>query len=103
MNGIEEGLSRLDVTLVDAAKRARSKMHYQLSRLRSRAARAELTKSEILARHAAVLSNALYPGKTLQERQIAGVYFIARFGRGLLDQLFETIQTACLDHQIITL
>jgi len=100
---IEGVLSRLDITLVDAAKRAGSKMHYQLNRLRSRAARAELMKSEILARHAALLSNALYPGKTLQEREIAGLYFIARYGRGLLDQLFETIHTACLDHQIISL
>ena len=100
---VRESLEPLDSTLVDAAQRAGSKMHFQLKRLRSRAARAELTKTEILARHAALLSNALFPNKTLQERELAGVYFIARYGRELLGQLYETIHPDCLDHQIVTL
>jgi len=46
--------------------------------LRSRAARAELRQSEVLGRHAELLSNALYPIKVLQEREIGGIYFAAR-------------------------
>ena len=49
--------------------------------LQARAARAELLQSEILDRKAAFLSNALYPNKVLQEREIAGVYFLARTDR----------------------
>jgi bacillithiol biosynthesis cysteine-adding enzyme BshC len=103
LQAVRETLDRLDSTLVDAARRAGLKMHYQLKRLRSRAARAELTKTEILARHAALLSNALFPNKTLQEREVAGVYFVARYGRELLGQLYETIHPDCLDHQIVSL
>ncbi len=100
---LRESLSRLDPTLVDAARRAESKMRYQLSRLRNRAARAQLRHSELLNRHAEFLSNVLYPNKTLQEREIAGIYFVARYGKELLQQLYETIHTDCLDHQVIEL
>jgi bacillithiol synthase len=100
---IRESLDRLDKTLVEAANNAGSKMQYQLEQLRSRAARAELRHSEVLARHADLLSNTLYPNKTLQEREIGGIYFVARQGLDLLRQLYDTIHTDCLDHQVITL
>jgi uncharacterized protein YllA (UPF0747 family) len=100
---VREALARLDVTLVDSAKTAGEKMHYQLNQLRSRAARAELRQSEILNRHAEFLSNTLYPNKTLQEREISGIYFLARHGTKLLHELYETIHTDCLDHQVISL
>jgi bacillithiol biosynthesis cysteine-adding enzyme BshC len=100
---IRDSLARLDKTLVDAADNAGSKMHYQLDQLRSRAVRAELRQSEVLSRHAELLINALYPEKNLQEREVAGIYFVARHGGELLRQLYDTIHTDCLDHQIISL
>jgi bacillithiol biosynthesis cysteine-adding enzyme BshC len=100
---IRDALARLDKTLVEAASNAESKMRHQLEQLRSRAARAELRQSEILARHAELLGNALYPNKVLQEREIAGVYFVARHGTELLRNLYEGIHTDCLDHQVISL
>jgi bacillithiol biosynthesis cysteine-adding enzyme BshC len=100
---IRDSLARLDKTLVDAANNAGSKMQYQLEQLRTRAARAELRHSEVLARHADLLSNALYPNKTLQEREIGGIYFVARHGLDLLRQLHDNLHTDCLDHQVITL
>jgi bacillithiol synthase len=100
---IRRALEKLDPTLVDAANRAGSKMQYQLEHLLAGAARAELRQSELLARHSEVLSNSLFPNKTLQEREIAGVYFLARYGRELMQQLYETIHTDCLDHQVIRL
>ena len=100
---IQQSLERLDKTLVEAATNAGSKMQHQLEQLRSRAARAELRQSEILGRHAELLSNTLYPNKVLQEREIGGVYFVARHGTELLRDLQDTLQTNCLDHQIISL
>ena len=66
-------------------------------------ARAELRHSETAGRHAEFLSHMLYPEKALQEREIAGIYFVARYGRELLHNLYETIHTSCHDHQIISL
>jgi len=74
-----------------------------LESLRSRAARAELRQSEVAERHARLLSNALYPDKTLQEREFAGAYFLAKHGRELLDNLLATINPDCVDHQLVTL
>lgn len=103
MNAVREALSRLDKTLVDSATNAEAKMLHQIETLRSRAARAELRQSEVAARHAELLSNALYPEKTLQEREVAGISLLAKHGMELLDQLLEQINLDCLDHQLITL
>ena len=97
------GEAVLNVTLVEAADNAGSKMHHQLQQLRSRAARAELRQSETLSRHAEFLSNMLYPEKVLQEREVAGIYFVARYGTQLLHNLYDTIHTDCHDHQLIEL
>lgn len=98
---IGAALQRLDATLTAAVETAASKMHYQLEQLRGKAARAQLLRDEVVARHAGILSNSLYPHKTLQEREIAGIYFVARYGRDLLRHLHDSLCTDCVDHQII--
>ena len=103
MASIRESLERLDKTLLEASDNAASKMQHQLEQLRSRAARAELRQSEMVGRHAEMLSNALYPDKALQEREVAGVYFLSRYGRELLQDLYGAMHTDCHDHQVITL
>ena len=103
LRNIESSLTRLDKTLVDAARNAGSKMQHQLDQLRTRAARAELSRSEVLERHAALLSSALYPRKNLQEREIAGIDFVARQGTDVLDKLLTAAKAGCPDHQILYL
>jgi bacillithiol biosynthesis cysteine-adding enzyme BshC len=103
MQRISESLHKLDPTLVGAAKNAANKMRYQVGRLEKRSAQAQLGKEEILARHAAMIENALFPHKTLQEREIAGVYFLARHGLGLVDQLIEAAAARCPEHKIVRL
>jgi uncharacterized protein YllA (UPF0747 family) len=93
----------LDRTLVEAAQTASSKMRYQLDRLHTQAARAESQKGEVVGRHAESLSQALFPGRGLQERGIGGAYFLARYGLDLLHQIKDTIQLDCHDHQILEL
>ena len=100
---VKEKLEKLDRTLVDAAETARSKMQHQLEKLYSQAARAEAQKGELVSRHADHLSQAIYPDKGLQERGIGGIYFVARYGRELLHQLYETMHSDCHDHQIVEL
>jgi bacillithiol synthase len=102
-SGLHESLAKLDPTLVEASQTAVSKAHYQLDRLRERAMAAELRRSEVVGRKAEVLSQALYPDDALQERGIAGVYFLARYGSELLKSLYDAMHTDCLDHQILEL
>jgi bacillithiol synthase len=101
MAAIRELLERLDKTLVDAANNAAAKMHHQLEGLQTRAARAEARQSEVLERHARLLSHALYPNKALQEREVAGIYFVARYGKEFLSGLYEAASTDCLNHRVV--
>ena len=100
---IRNSLQQLDVTLVDSSRIAESKIRYQLDELKAKAGRAELRKTEVLTRHARVLSQALYPDKDLQEREVGAVYFLGRHGVQLLEELYNHINPECVDHQVISL
>jgi bacillithiol biosynthesis cysteine-adding enzyme BshC len=100
---IRRSLEKLDPTLVEAAGRVGSKMLYQLRRLRARAGKAQLRRDQEVSRHAEWLSTALFPNKNLQEREIAGLAFLARHGRELLQTLYAGARSGCPDHQIIHL
>ena len=89
MQHVSSSLQTLDPTLVEAAGRAAGKMQYQVNRLQKRAAQAELRRTEILTRHAMQIENALYPKKSLPERELAGLYFYANHGPELIDRLIE--------------
>ena len=102
MTNLRESLGILDATLIGAADRARMSMWYQVNRLQRQAARAEIERNEVITRHADTVSNALFPDKILQEREIAGVSFVARYGASLLATLYDSIHTDCHDHQLIS-
>ena len=94
-------LEKLDPTLVGASETASSKMNHQLDRLRQLATAAELRRSEVVSRHAEGLSLALFPDGNLQERALAGIYFVARHGMELLQSIHDIMKTDCHDHQIL--
>ncbi|HWY70489.1 MAG TPA: bacillithiol biosynthesis cysteine-adding enzyme BshC [Terriglobales bacterium] len=96
-------LKRLDPTVEAAGEVAARKMRHQLQRLESRAARANLHREQVLDRHASMLSSLLFPEKELQERRVAGIYFLAKFGTELIDRLIEDYRPECHDHQVIAL
>jgi bacillithiol biosynthesis cysteine-adding enzyme BshC len=100
---ITASLEKLDPTLVEAAANAASKMRHQIETLEKRAGQAELRRSDVLARHAAQIENALYPHKELQEREIAAVYFHAGYGPQLIDRLLDSAQARCPEHKVILL
>jgi bacillithiol biosynthesis cysteine-adding enzyme BshC len=101
MTALRESIGKLDSTLLDTADSARSSMAHQIDRLRARVARAEELRNDVITRHAEVLNNALFPHKSLQEREVAGVSFVARYGVDLLANLYQLIRPDCHDHQVI--
>jgi bacillithiol synthase len=101
MTALRESIGKLDSTLVDAAESTRTGMSHQIDRLQARVARAEGLRNEVITRHADALSDALFPNKALQEREVAGVSFVARYGTELLTNLLQTIHPDCHDHQVI--
>jgi bacillithiol synthase len=101
MAALGETIGRLDSTLIDTVESARTSMTHQMDRLKARVSRAEQLRNEVITRHADALSNALFPNKVLQEREVAGVSFVARYGRELLANLYTKIHPDCHDHQVI--
>lgn len=100
---IDAALEKLDPTLKAAAGRSTSKMRYQLSRLEQRAALTLQRRQQDIARHAHEISTALYPHKNLQEREVAGIYFVARYGPQLIADIKAQAQAATADHQVFCL
>jgi bacillithiol synthase len=100
---VKDKLTKLDPTLADAAETSGSKMQHQIEKLQAQAARAEALKGDVINRKAEMLTSALYPEKGLQERTIGGLYFAAKYGHELLQQLHDSIHVDCHDHQIIEL
>ena len=103
MTALRDSVGKLDSTLIRSSDKTRTAMWYQVNRLHRRAANAEILRNEVIARHTDALCNALWPHKTLQEREIAGLTFVARYGPGLLGTLYDAIATDCHDHQVISL
>jgi bacillithiol synthase len=101
MAALRESIGKLDSTLIDTADSTRTSMSHQIDRLRARVARAEQQRNEVITRHADALSHALFPNKVLQEREVAGVSFVARYGRELLANLYRHVHPDCHDHQVI--
>jgi bacillithiol biosynthesis cysteine-adding enzyme BshC len=99
--GLRATVARLDPTLTDAADRASRKIRYQLTRLRQRAANAEMRRNEVLSRHVSALSFALYPDKVPQERQFAAAQFLGRYGVEFLINVLENVRPDCVDHQLL--
>lgn len=103
MEQLRADLQRLDPTLVESARKAEAKMRYQINRLGRRAARAELNRNAVIDSHAQNLTTHLFPHKNLPEREIAGVYYLAKYGRDLLHKLYEAARKECPDHRILYL
>ena len=93
----------LDAGLGRSAETAASKMRYQMNRLRRLAANFQLQKEASLARHAAAITQALYPEGGLQERLHGAAYYFARYGFELAEQLATTAEKLCPGHAILRL
>jgi len=101
LDRLQQDIQTLDPTLLDTLQHVKEKMAYQLDRLKGKASRAALARSELLARHQQALLRFLMPEKDLQERRVGGVYFLGRAGYEILDHLLAHIQTHCSDHQVL--
>ena len=93
-------LQKLDPTLVDAAGLA---VPYQVSRLQKRAAKAELRRARSSRPPRRANRDPLYPHKTLQEREIGGLYFYAKYGPELIERLINLAQARCPEHKVMVL
>jgi bacillithiol biosynthesis cysteine-adding enzyme BshC len=96
-------METLSPDLGRAAGVSASKMRYQMNRLRRLAATFEVQKQASLQKHANALMLNLYPNHHLQERLLAGIWFLARYGDTLPTLLVEQASQECPGHRVIYL
>ena len=94
-------MESLSPDLGRAAGVSASKLRYQMKRLRRMAARFEAERVGSLRKQANAVVLNLYPEGHLQERLVAGVWFLARFGEALPQLLVEHAGQECPGHRVL--
>jgi bacillithiol biosynthesis cysteine-adding enzyme BshC len=103
LGALTEYLGGMDDSLGKAAEVSGSKMLYQMNRLRRMAATHELQKEASLRKHAEAITLNVFPGGHPQERVLAGVWFLARYGEGLIERLVKAAGNQCPGHVVLKL
>lgn len=94
-------LEKADPPLAAALKGGKANMLSNIQRLRATyiknlSQRDDATRNQIERAFAV-----LYPNKGLQEREINATYFFARYGYGLIDQIYAEVKLEELGHQLL--
>jgi len=100
---LTEYLGGMDESLGRAAEVSGSKMLYQMNRLRRMAATFELQKEASLRKHAEAITLNVFPDGHPQERVVAGVWFMAKYGEGLVERLVGVAGNQCPGHVVVRL
>ena len=83
--------------------KSRAKVLYQIDRLRRKTQRETLRRDARATAGAAYLSGLVYPHGHLQERLHSMLPFLAAYGPGLVDRLYEGLKLDCRGHRVVTL
>jgi uncharacterized protein YllA (UPF0747 family) len=94
-------LRHFDVSLAAALDTSRRKIEYQVGKIARKTATQIMARDEHATRDARSLNGFIFPEKHLQERLYSIVPFIAKFGPGLVDELYSAVRMECPDHQFL--
>ena len=103
LDALQEQLRHVDPTLAGALDTGRRKINYQLEGLRTRFQRAQMARDEAVHRQLQRAFDLLYPNKALQERSINITSLLSRHGRYVVDWIYDAIDLASTEHQVVYL
>jgi bacillithiol biosynthesis cysteine-adding enzyme BshC len=103
LDRLKAQLTAFDSTLAKALNRSRRKIEYQLEKTERKVARQTMLRDERATHDAEQLTHLIYPHKHLQERLYSILPFLAKFGPGLVDSIYECVHVDCPDHKFVTL
>jgi bacillithiol biosynthesis cysteine-adding enzyme BshC len=101
LDALKSDLDQFDVTLAAALGTSRRKIEYQVAKIARKTATQIMARDEQAVRDARSLNSLVMPERHLQERLYSIVPFIAKFGPGLVDELYSAVRTDCPDHQFV--
>jgi hypothetical protein len=99
LDRLSADLQKFDVSLAAALTTSRRKIEYQVGKIERKTAAQIMARDEQATRDAASLSGLVFPETHLQERLYSILPFIAKFGPGLIDELYDAVNIDCPDHQ----
>jgi bacillithiol synthase len=103
LDALQEQLRHVDPTLAGALDTGRRKINYQIDGLRTRFQRAQMGRDEAVHRQLQRAFDLLYPNKALQERSINITSLLSRHGRYVVDWIYDAIDLASTEHQVVYL
>jgi len=103
LDALQEQLRRVDPTLAGALDTGRRKINYQIDGLRTRFQRAQMGRDEAVHRQLQRAFDLLYPNKALQERSINITSVLSRHGSYVVDWIYDAIDLASTEHQVVYL
>lgn len=100
----EQEIEKIEPTLTDTASKTAAEYKKSLEKLKQKLIKAIKSKQETQLKRIARIKNELFPDGGLQERQIAHIYFMNKYGIGIWDELLEVMTPeACRSHQLVYL
>ena len=103
MRRVMTALPQLDATLAGAAKTTLGKMEHELRSLHTKVIHAAKKRHETLRRQFVRAQAQAFPQGHPQERTLGVVYFLNKYGPGLVELLLEDLAVDAGQHWIITL
>jgi bacillithiol biosynthesis cysteine-adding enzyme BshC len=103
LDGLSAELQSFDPTLAAALQKSRTKVLYQLEKLRRKTARETMRRQEQASADAQFLHNLIYPHRHLQERFYSILPFLAQHGLDTVSRLFQATGQECPDHRVLAL
>lgn len=99
LDSLAADLAGFDPTLAAALTTSRRKIEYQVGKIARKTAAQIMARDEQAGRDTAFLSGLVFPESHLQERLYSIVPFLAKFGPGLIDEIYDSVRVECADHQ----
>jgi len=103
MEGAVSAVSSVDPTLAGAARTTMGKMEHELKALRGKVIQAAKRRDETLRRQFIRAQAQTFPQGHPQERTLGVVYFLNKYGPGLVDLLLDELPIDAGKHWVITL
>jgi bacillithiol biosynthesis cysteine-adding enzyme BshC len=103
MTRVADALPAIDPTLVGAARTTLGKMEHDLHALQNKIIHAAKRRDETLRRQFTRAQAQAFPHGHPQERTLAVVYFLTKYGPGLVDRLLEDLPLDLGTHWVVTL
>jgi bacillithiol biosynthesis cysteine-adding enzyme BshC len=98
-----DAMPSLDPTLAGAAKTTLGKVEHDLRTLQNKVIQAAKRRDDTLRRQFTRAQSQIFPLGHPQERTLAGVFFLNRYGPGLVDTLMQSLPIDLGHHWIVTM